>query len=205
MKAYPSIPRTFRDFEAYVFDKLDGSNLRFEYSRKGGWVKFGTRTRLFDETDDVFGPAKSLFLNTIADSLANVLTGLRTERALVFAEYWSPNTIGGVQHKVPASEKTLTVFDLELYKKGRVHPADFRKILEDKVPTARFLGIHNWTRGFVERVRVGDLEGITFEGVVGKASGYRGNEIVMVKAKTQAWIDAIKERYGEQAKELIDS
>lgn len=65
MKTYPSIPRStgqsFQEYDAYVFDKLDGSNLRFEWSRKKGWVKYGTRRRLFDTTDPVFGEAITLF------------------------------------------------------------------------------------------------------------------------------------------------
>jgi hypothetical protein len=56
----PSIPREFSEFEAYVFDKLDGSNLRFEWKRKGGWYKYGTRHRLFDATDPGFGSAIEL-------------------------------------------------------------------------------------------------------------------------------------------------
>lgn len=59
MKQYPSINssngQSFKEFVADVFDKLDGSNLRFEWSKKQGWYKFGTRHRLFDNTDPVFG------------------------------------------------------------------------------------------------------------------------------------------------------
>ena len=45
MKTYPSIARSsgqsFREFDAHVFEKIDGSNLRFEWSEKRGWHKSG--------------------------------------------------------------------------------------------------------------------------------------------------------------------
>ncbi len=44
MKEYPTIPQSigtaFRELpNVYVFDKLDGSNLRFEWSKKKSWYK----------------------------------------------------------------------------------------------------------------------------------------------------------------------
>ena len=38
--------------------------------------------------------------------------------------------------------------------------------------------------------------GVSFEGVVGKAGD--GHRVVMAKAKTQAWVDAILARHGEE-------
>jgi hypothetical protein len=62
LKEYPAIPQSigtaFRELpNAYVFDKVDGSNLRFEWSKKKGWHKFGTLSRLFDQSDWQFGRA----------------------------------------------------------------------------------------------------------------------------------------------------
>lgn len=54
-------------------------------------------------------------------------------------------------------------------------------------------------------VRNSDIEGITFEGVVGKNKG-KGNTLLMSKAKTQAWIDKVKSLYHyEEAERLIKS
>jgi hypothetical protein len=47
------------------------------------------------------------------------------------------------------------------------------------------------------------VEGISFEGVVGK-SGER-HKLIMRKAKTQAWVDAVLARYGEEGKRIIES
>jgi hypothetical protein len=61
-----------------------------------------------------------------------------------------------------------------------------------------------WTRGLVERVRNGQIDGITFEGVVGKAPGKQGP--IMAKAKTQAWLDRVAALYSpEEARRIIES
>jgi hypothetical protein len=98
----------------------------------------------------------------------------------------------------------LTVFDLAPYKKGLLPPAEFRRAAEGIVPTPRYLGPMRWTRGLVERVRAGELDGMTFEGVVGKAAGKQGP--IMAKAKTEAWIERVKARYSaEAARRIIES
>jgi hypothetical protein len=202
VKDYPSIPKKFEEFNAYVFDKLDGSNLRFEWSRKKHWYKYGTRTRLFDQTDTVFGPAIPMFLSQLSEPLERVAVDNRWESCIVFAEYWSPNSLGGVHADEP---HLLSVFDVAPFKQGILGPKDFLDLLTDKVPTPAFLGRLKWTRGFVERVYEGDVEGVTFEGVVGKAKDGK-HDLVMAKAKTKGWIEAIMARHGEtEGKKLVDS
>ena len=44
-----------------AFDKLDGQNVRFEWTKKRGWFKFGMRRRLFDESDVEFGRSILVF------------------------------------------------------------------------------------------------------------------------------------------------
>ena len=46
--------------------KYDGSNLRWEWSPKKGFHKYGTRRELFDKTDPVFGMAIEMFHDTLA-------------------------------------------------------------------------------------------------------------------------------------------
>lgn len=57
MKEYPSIPAAadlLARPDAYLgqpfvaFDKLDGSNIRAEWDRKKGWLRFGSRRRLLE-------------------------------------------------------------------------------------------------------------------------------------------------------------
>jgi len=207
MKSYPEIPNSNgtkfqRISDAHVFDKLDGSNLRFEWNKKKGWSKFGTRNRLFDETDLDFGPAIKLFADTLATPLEAIIAGERWDRVIFFAEYWGVHSFAG-KHLI-GEPMDLTLFDAAPYKKGLIGPKEFLKLFPDKVPTPRYLGQCNWTRTVVDTVRKGEMSGVTFEGVVAKAG--IGHGLIMTKAKTQAWIDRIKETYAaSEANSLIYS
>lgn len=206
MKPYPSIQSSngqkFREFEAHVFDKIDGSNLRFEWTRKAGWTKFGTRTRLFDHTDPDFGIAISLFFASWQEQLTKVARDERWNHLIVFMEFWGDKSFAG-KHD-PADGKRLTLFDVCPDKKGIMGPKEFLDLFET-FPIPRFFGVRKWTRGFVERVRNGEApSGMTFEGVVGK--GGSGHKLVMAKAKTQAWVDKVLAQYGEtEGKKLVES
>ena len=70
MQQYPSIDGSKKaplGKPCIAFVKYDGSNLRWEWSPKQGWHKFGTRRQMFDATDEVYGPAIPIFLNTMGD------------------------------------------------------------------------------------------------------------------------------------------
>lgn len=206
MKEYPSISRStgqnFQEFDAYVFDKIDGSNLRFEWTRKQNWCKQGTRSRLFDETDEIFGPAIEVFQSTLSSDLEKIAHDQRWDKCIAFVEFWGANSFAGLH--VSEDPKQLTLFDVAHDKKGLLSPREFLKLYGDVgLNVAPFLGTYKWTRGFVEEVRLGNIGGITFEGTVGKTGA--GDERVMAKAKTQAWLDRVKERMGDQAQAVIDS
>lgn len=217
MKTYPSIPRstgmTFQEIpNAYVFDKLDGSNLRFEWSkRRKEWSKFGTRSRLFDATDWQFGRAIKIFMETLAEPIAKVAVDQRWERVIAFAEHWGPSSFAGCHHDPqnqpldPDDQMHVDLIDVAPHRHGLLGPAEYLKLFEG-VPMAKFLGRFNWTRGFVERVWNGDVEGITLEGVVGKSGHGKTHDLVMSKAKTRVWVNRVKERYApDEAHRLINS
>jgi hypothetical protein len=217
MKAYPSIARsTGKSFQeipgAYVFDKLDGSNLRVEWSRKHKqWTKFGTRTRLFDASDWQFGRVIKIFSETLAEPLAKIATDQRWENVVVFTEHWGPSSFAGCHHDAqnqpldPDDKMRLDLIDVAPYKHGFLGPAEYLKLF-DGLPMAKFLGRFNWTRGFVDRVASGEIEGVTFEGVVGKAGRGKDHDLVMAKAKTRAWIDKVQALYAaDEAERLINS
>lgn len=205
MKQYPSINsstgQAFREFQAHVFDKLDGSNLRFEWSKKQGWYKFGTRSRLFDTSDPVFGGAIAIWNKDWAESMAKIAKDNRWESVIAFAEFYGPNSFAG-NHDV-ADEHKLTLFDVAPYKKGILGPKEFLKTF-GHLDIPNYLGKLNWTRDFVAQVRAGEIPGITFEGVVGKSG--EGHDLYMAKAKTQAWVDKVLSRYGEvEGQKIISS
>lgn len=207
MKQYPSIPsgigaQFFEMENAAVFEKLDGTNFRVAWSRKKGFSKFGSRRRLFDQTDQQFGFAVGLFNQTLAEPLAKILTDARLQEALLFGELWGDKSFAGFFE--PDDPLRISIFDACFDKKGFLSPQDFRKSFEGRVPTPRFLGQHHWTRGFVDRVFNGEIEGASFEGVVGKIKA-RGGELLMAKAKTRVWLEAVKAKFGDKADEIIKS
>lgn len=206
MKSYPSISRStgqaFHEFDAYVFDKLDGSNLRFEWARKGGWYKSGTRTVTFDASHPMWGKSLPIFKTQWADALEETAKKQRWERMVVFMEFWGPHSLAG-RHD-PTDEMKLTLFDVAPYKKGLLGPKEFLDLF-GHLDIAAFLGIHRWTRGFVERVWRGEVEGVTFEGVVGKALPTR-HDLMLYKAKTKNWVDTVLGRHGlEEGTKLVES
>lgn len=74
MKEYPSIPtlptqgsssfahwkRNNNMSEIYAFDKIDGSNIRAEWSSKRGFYKFGSRNRLLGSDQPIINKAEGL-------------------------------------------------------------------------------------------------------------------------------------------------
>lgn len=204
MKTYPSIPRVIRGKSIaqtfHLFDKLDGSNLRFEWSRARGWFRFGSRTRVIDETHPILGPAWALFHKHLADPLAAIAAQQKWDSFVAFAEFWGERSLGGRHH--PEDSKHLTLFDIAPHRRGFLGPERFLELFRDlNIP--KYLGTHEWNDDLLKRIRAQDLPGITFEGVVGKAGD--GHRITMAKAKTQAWVDAILARYGEEGTALVNS
>ncbi len=205
MKHYPSIARSsgnsFREFDAHLFAKLDGSNIRFEWSPKAGWSKAGSRSRLLDENDPILSPALMLFRETWSEPLARIARDKHYQRLTAFLELYGPHSLAG-QH-LAGEPMTLTLFDVAPFGGGIMAPVEFVRTF-GALPIAPYLGRAAWTRGLVERIRAGAFPGASFEGVVGK--GVVGRELVMAKAKTQGWIDAVRARYAPaEARRIIES
>ena len=185
MKQYPSIPKKVIPNEyIYAFDKLDGSNIRVEWNRKRGFWKFGTKTRLVDHTDSIFGEAPELILNKYGDNLSRILHDKGWDRSICFFEFYGKNSEFGV-HK--EEEHTVTLIDVNVYKKGILSPKDFLKLFDHlDIPKLVYAGYAH--ADFVEQVKNQQLPGITFEGVVCKT--VRSD---MFKVKTFAWLERLRE------------
>lgn len=206
MKDYPSIPQSmgtkFQEISgSYVFDKLDGSSMRSEWSSKRSWYKHGRRSGLLDDSNLDLIDVPSLFIHTMGDTLDKLARNMRWQHLIVFYEFWGQKSLGGLH--VNGDPKFVTLFDADADKKGIIGPKRFLETFEGVVPTPKFLGIHNFTRGFVNLVRENKVPGVTFEGVVAKAGD--GHHIVRAKAKTQQWIDAIRALHGPKAESIINS
>jgi len=117
----------------YAFDKLDGSNIRAEWSKKRGFWKFGTKTRLVDSTDSIFGKAPDLILNKYGDELGRILHKNNWDRSICFFEFYGENSAFGI-HK--DEEHAVTLLDINVYKKGILSPKEFINLITQALNSA---------------------------------------------------------------------
>ena len=203
MKAYPSIvgPTQAPRKPCIAFHKYDGSNLRFEWSPKRGWHKFGTRKRLFDHTDETFGPAIPIFMDTLAEGIIKVIKDNKkwrnNPRITAYAEFVGPKSFAGLHDLEPDNPMELVLFDVWLHQFGLIGPRDFSQAFSDlRTPEVVYEG--NLNAEFIEAVRRGDYnlgDGIE-EGVVCKGGSGGHRDIWMAKVKTTAYLDKLKEVFG---------
>lgn len=199
MKEYPSILGPQGDFgkACIAFSKLDGSNLRFEWTPKSKWAKFGTRTRLFDQNDPVFGSAVGLFMTTLAEGVEKVIRDTKeyrnNERVTVYCEFFGPTSFAGLHDLVlPNDPKEIVLFDVNLHKKGILGPREFVKSFGHlKIPPVVYEG--NFNQQFIDDVRQGKYRVV--EGVIAK--GGSGHDLWMRKVKTFAYLDKLKQVFKE--------
>jgi len=205
MKAYPSIKR-YRDdrylgFTGETFAKIDGSNLRFEWDSKKGWFRFGSRRRVLEANDKDFGNAWNLFLNDFAEAFEKHSIAENWTNVIVYCEFWGENSFAG-NHE-PADEKFLTPIDVAVYKKGLLSSKEFVQHFNDLFDL-KYLGVKSWDKNFVEAVKDSTLPGMAFEGVIGKDGS--GHKRLAIKLKSDAWIEKVLSKYGEeQGRKIVES
>lgn len=190
MIQYPSIERGFinKSEPIYAFDKLDGSNCRSEWNKKKGFWKFGTKERLIDGSDRVFGGAVGLIKAKYEKDLHDIFVKERTEKATCFFEFLGPNSFAGWHQD---EEHDVTLLDISTHKKGFMLPKKFLKTVGHlDVPKLLYHG--NANQLLVEQVRDGTLEGMTFEGIVCKGSYVSPGRLLMFKLKSSAWIEKVR-------------
>ena len=205
MKQYPSIPNSKKapQEECFGFIKYDGSNLRFEYSKKKGWHKFGTRHATFDETSEHFGSAISIFQRKYADDLERVFRSQgfhRTDEFIVFCEWFGAKSFAG-QHE-DDDPKDIVLFDVNVHKKGILSPQQFLEYFGHlKVAECIYRGELN--DHLIASVRTSNFDNIDFrsrfaikqpipEGIICK--GGSGHKLWMCKIKTNEYFAEIKNR-----------
>lgn len=203
MKAYWSIPgpNDLDGAPCIAFHKYDGSNLRFEWSKKQGWLKFGTRNRVLPLNDPIWSSAFELFLGAFAEDCERVFRDnpayQRIERATVYSEFFGPSTFAGLHDW--DEPKEIVVFDVSIHKRGYVLPAEFISHF-GHLRVAEVVYEGPFDRTFVENVRDGkyvDGEGVVAKGVMPGKRKHSQNGIWMSKVKTQAWLDELDRRAAE--------
>lgn len=192
MKSYPSISGN-HDYSNifYVFDKLDGTNIRAEWSKKKGFYKFGTRNQLIDKTNTQWG--KSIFLiSEIESEFGKIMKKFNISSTVGFFEFYGPSSFAG-QHDL-SDEMKISLFDLSPDKRGLIEPRIFLEYFKDSNINIPKL-VYNGKIGseLINSVKNDTLEGITFEGVVCKSINYKSPGLpFMFKIKTNKWLDKLK-------------
>lgn len=204
MKEYPSIdgPSSGRHLPCYGFVKYDGSNMRFEWSKKRGWYKFGTRKEMIDINHPIFGEGIEVFLNKYGDELPKVFKNEKTFRGvrnfIVYGEYFGSESFAG-SHK-PNDPKDLVLFDVNPITKGFLGPKEFLDMF-GHLPVAEVVFQGNFGPALQESVRKEtidleskyEIKSIIPEGIICK--GGRGHKLWRCKVKTERYKEALKVLY----------
>ena len=201
MKEYPSIlhahERTGEVLGQHCFAayKCDGSCIRVEYSRKTGFSKFGSRTRLLDKSDLILGSAIDIFMNDFSEPLEKIIKDNREYReqgeALFCLEFFGPSSFAGTH--VQDEPKQLVLFDVNIHRKGFLGPKEFRdKFGNLKIAELIYEG--KLTKDFIEDVKQGKYP--VDEGVI--VSGGNGHKRWQRKIKTNQYLEKLKGRFNSE-------
>jgi hypothetical protein len=199
MIQYPSIVGSREaplDQPCFAFYKYDGQNLRWEWSKKKGWWKYGTRTTLFDESSPEFAPAIPLFMDRLAGPIESVLyrkyRHVQLNTVTVFTEWYGDKSIAGIHQ--PDDPKKLRLFDVVINDEW-VPPRLFVKHFGHLDDTAEVVYRGPLTQEFITSVQEGTFDTPLFEGVVCK--GEDQGEIYRCKIKTNAYREELKRLYQD--------
>ena len=201
MKEYPHIqgPSKAPHMPCIVFLKYDGSNLRFEWNKKQGWYKFGTRHQLFDINSETYGPAIEVFNDKYSDALTGIFKSDKVFRGVdqvtVFAEWYGAKSFAGTHF--PDDPMNLVLFDVNPLKKGILGPRQFVDTF-GHLPIAEVVTEANFGAELIHRIRNQEIDLLSKfsikqpvpEGVVCK--GGEGHKLWMAKIKTELYRDTLK-------------
>jgi hypothetical protein len=191
MKSYPSIGTKFERTKVVAFDKLDGSNIRAEWSSKKGFYKFGSRNQLIDRNQPILGKAVDLIVENYQEQLGSIFSTKKWERAVAFFEFYGECSFAGSHDE--NDEHKVTLIDVNVYKRGMIEPLHFIELFEEVgIPKVLFRGVLD--ERIVTEVKNGILEGMTFEGVVCKYHNPKNKIVKMFKIKNRSWIERLKEK-----------
>ena len=193
MELYPSINGSAKaplNKPCIAFYKYDGSNLRWEWSPKQGWHKFGTRKHLFDASDLQFSQAIPIFMDQLADEIVYRTKQIvkNPHRITAFTEFFGPNSFAGSH--LQTDPKELRLFDIYLFKQGLVKPKQFVEVYGSMPQAAEIVYEGQLNKQFIMDVKAGKYP--VFEGVIAKGSDF------MVKIKTDEYFRKLRGAYPER-------
>jgi len=182
-----------------AFDKLDGSNIRVEFSHKRGFYKFGTRKQMIDQNSDPFGIAVNLFMEKYNESLSEIFHRREYRNIMSFvcyAEFVGNKSAFGM-HDFKNDVFDIVLFDIDQYKKGMIPPRQFYEDFQPVgIPHVIYEG--NLNREFVEQVKNNEFnltEGVVAKGLIKTKKGVP--QIYACKIKTNDWFERLKNKSPE--------
>lgn len=203
MKKYDSIPAYNHQFEKlynnttiFAFDKLDGSNIRVEYSEKKGFYKFGSREVLLDETSSDLGFCIELFHNTwkpILEEKIKKYSNILKDKTTFFFELVGTKSKFGF-HNIGHDNFQLVLIDVSPFKNTYIPPDVFYEMFYDcNIPKLIYNGVI--TKEFVNDIIENkyDLsEGVIIKGLICNKKG--NNRLIYTKIKTNKWFEELKRK-----------
>lgn len=207
MLHYPKIPGSghLPSGRCVAFEKYDGTNLHWDWDRDFGWHAFGTRRDEYNLTEAGIAAfaarhahlrqAPEVFQGTLAEGIDAVLRGgwyAQFQGFKVFTEFLGPGSFAGLHRE--DDPKELRLFDVEAEGFGMIGPEPFVRDF-GHLPIARVVFRGKLTGTFAEDVRRGRY-GVD-EGVVCKG-GEGGKDLWMVKIKTSAYMDRLKQAMADR-------
>lgn len=196
MLHYPKIPssKACQLGPCVIFEKLDGTNLHWDWQRDFGWHAFGTRRDSFNLLPEGIARfeaahpnlrgAALLFLNTLARPLAAALP--EVENAVAFTEFLGPRSFAGSHH--PEDPKRIVLFDVSL--EGEMQNPERFLALFGQLEVPRVLYRGKFRGQLLEDIYQGKF-GVA-EGVVVKGVGW------MAKVKTRAYEEQLRRQFGDR-------
>ena len=201
MLHYPKIPSSkhCKLGPCVVFDKVDGTNLHWDWDREFGWHAFGTRRDSFNLVDQGIAEfeaahqnlvgAAALFQEQLAAPADQLLQSLEANQAVLFTEYVGDNSFAG-GHR-PEDGKRLVLFDVSLDTR-LLGPLEFLKHFGHlEIPRVLYQG--KFKGNLLEEIYQGKYD--VAEGVVVK--GGSGSDLWMAKVKTKAYEEKLKSNFGQ--------
>lgn len=194
MKSYPSITNIIRKgVPVFVFPKFDGSLVRAEWGKKKGFWKFGRKNGLLDDSNPLLArKVPYIFKEKYEEDISKILTDLRATKAILFGEFFGENSFAGSHEE---EQHTIMLFDIALDNSGLLEPKEFLRLTKN-IDCAQAINYGNFTDDLAEQVRNSSLPGMTFEGVIAKGSYVSPGLPLMFKVKSQAWLDRLKNKCG---------
>lgn len=192
MKSYPSIIKTriAPTEHIFAFDKLDGSNIRAEWSKKEKtFFKFGSRNQLIERSSPILGQAIDLIMEKYGEELNQKFTDAKWQKAICFFEFYGINSFAGTHN--PEDVKKVNLFDIN-GPHGIITPSEFIK-MTNYIETAPLIYEGPLNEELIHKVENGLLPQMTFEGVVAKANVGSPGLPWMTKIKNKAWLNKLKE------------